>query len=63
MLPPPGLTYTPQFSADMVTWRDSTATPVVLADDGVNQIVSVPYPVFIAGKKARFFRINVTINP
>jgi Cadherin-like beta sandwich domain/Abnormal spindle-like microcephaly-assoc'd, ASPM-SPD-2-Hydin/Cadherin domain len=58
-----GLTYTPQFSADMITWQDSTATPVVLADDGVNQIVSVPYPVFIAGKKARFFRISVTINP
>jgi hypothetical protein len=55
-----GLTYTPQFSADMVTWQNSTATPVVLADDGTNQIVSVPYPVFIAGKKARFFRINVT---
>ena len=58
-----GLTYTPQFSPDMVTWQDSAATPIVFADDGVNQIVSVPYPVFIAGKKARFFRINVTINP
>ena len=58
-----GLTYTPQFSADMTTWQSSVATPTVLADDGTNQIVSVPYPVFIAGKKARFFRINVTINP
>jgi hypothetical protein len=58
-----GLTYTPQFSPDMITWQDSAATPTVLADDGTNQIVSVPYPVFIAGKKARFFRISVTINP
>jgi hypothetical protein len=58
-----GLTYTPQFSPDMITWQDSAATPAVLADDGTNQIVSVPYPVFIAGKKARFFRISVTINP
>ena len=58
-----GLTYTPQFSADMSTWQNSAAVPVVLAADGVNQIVSVPYPVFIAGKKARFFRISVTLAP
>ena len=58
-----GVTYTPQFSADMNTWQNSAAVPAVLADDGVNQIVSVPYPVFIAGKKARFFRISVTLAP
>ena len=58
-----GLTYTPQFSADLLTWADSAAAPAVLADDGVNQIVSVPYPAFIAGKKARFFRISVALAP
>ena len=58
-----GLTYTPQFSASMATWANSAAVPVVLADDGVNQIVSVPYPPFVGGKKARFFRISVTLAP
>ena len=58
-----GLTYTPQFSADMSAWQNSAAVPAVLADDGVNQIVSVPYPVFIAGKKARFFRVSVALVP
>ncbi len=58
-----GLTYTPQFSADLITWVNSTVMPAVLADDGVNQIVSVPYPAFLAGKKARFFRISATLAP
>src|SRR5678816_4335923 len=58
-----GLIYTPQFSADLATWVNSTAVLVVLADDGVNQIVSVPYPAFIAKKKARFFRISVALAP
>jgi hypothetical protein len=58
-----GLTYSPQFSADLQTWVPSAVVPTVLADDGTNQIVSVPYPPFVGGKKARFFRISVTIAP
>jgi hypothetical protein len=58
-----GLTYTPQFSANLTTWQDSAAVPAVLADNGTHQVVSVPYPPFIAGKKARFFRISVTKAP
>ena len=58
-----GLTYTPQFSAILNTWQDSATVPTVLADDGTYQIVSVPYPPFIGGKKARFFRISVTKAP
>ena len=58
-----GLTYTPQFSADMLTWANSAAVPAVLADDGTYQIGSVPYPPFVGGKKARFFRISVTLAP
>ncbi len=58
-----GLTYTPQFSATMSVWANSATVPTVLADDGTNQIVSVPYPFFVAGKKARFFRISLTIAP
>ncbi len=57
------LTYTPQFSADLATWQNSAATPAVLADDGTFQVVSVPYPPFIAGKKARFFRVMVNLSP
>jgi hypothetical protein len=57
-----GLTYTPQFSADMTTWFNSATVPTVLADDGTHQIVSVPYPPFVGGgKKARFFRISVSL--
>ena len=58
-----GLIYTPQFSADLITWQSSTAIPVVLATSGDLQVVSVPYPMFVGGKKARFFRITVTLAP
>jgi len=56
-----GLTYTPQFSADLNVWQNSTDTPVVLADDGTWQVCSVPYPLFVSGKKAKFFRISVSM--
>ena len=58
-----GLTYAPQFSGDLVTWLPGTAAPTVLADDGTHQVVSIPYPPFVGGKKARFFKISVTIAP
>jgi hypothetical protein len=57
-----GVTYATQFSADLNTWSTSTATPVILADDGTYQIVSVPYPPFIGGQKARFFRVSLTLS-
>jgi hypothetical protein len=55
-----GLTYTVQFSATLSSWVASTATPTVLADDGVYEAVAVPYPFFVNGRKARFFRVLVT---
>ena len=58
-----GLTYTVQFSADLNSWTSSAAAPTVLADDGTFQIVSVPYLPFVHGKKARFFRVQVSIAP
>jgi hypothetical protein len=58
-----GLTYTPQFSAGLSTWEDSAVVPTVLADDGAHQIVSVPYPPFVGGIKACFFRMRVTMAP
>lgn len=55
-----GLTYTAQFSADLSSWVSSTATPTAVAEDGAMQVVEVPYPFFINGRKARFFQISVT---
>ena len=57
------VSYTPQFSADLSTWQNSGAVPAVLADDGVNQIVSVPWPTFSGENSARFFRISVSLVP
>lgn len=54
-----GLSYTVEFSGDLSTWRASTSTPLVLADDGEIQAVSVPYPFFVNGKKASYFRVKV----
>ena len=58
-----GLTYTVQFSADLTTWKTSAAVPTVLVDAGTCQIVSVPYPPFVNGRKARFFRVAVGTGP
>lgn len=54
------LSYAVQFSATLASWVTSTATPTVVADDGVFEVVSVPYPFFVNGRKARFFRVQVT---
>jgi hypothetical protein len=58
-----GLTYRPQFSADLVTWVDATAAPGVRADDGEIEVVSVVAPAFIKGMPARFFRVQVSQTP
>jgi len=58
-----GLTYTPHFSADLLTWQPSYEEPTVLADDGTYQVVSVPYPVLVDGNKPRFSRLGVTLAP
>ena len=59
-----GLTYTVEFSpANLAPWTESAAVPAVLADNGTYQVVSVPFPPFIGGKKARFFRVRTTLSP
>jgi Bacterial Ig domain/Cadherin-like beta sandwich domain/HYR domain/Galactose oxidase, central domain/Kelch motif/Regulator of chromosome condensation (RCC1) repeat len=58
-----GLIYTARFSANMATWQSSVITPTILATDGTHEVVSVPYPFFIAGKKVRFFQISVSAAP
>lgn len=56
------LSYRVEFSGDLSTWKASTSTPVILAENSEMQVVSVPYPFFVNGKKARFFRVKVTSN-
>ncbi len=59
-----GLTYTVEFCATLGgAWQARTVTPTVLADDGDYELVSVPYPFFVGGKKARFFHVKVSIAP
>jgi hypothetical protein len=58
-----GLTYTVQFSADLITWQSSAVAPTVVADDGIYEVVTVRYPFFLnSGQKARFFRVSITPN-
>lgn len=54
-----GLAYSVEFSGDLATWQTSSSTPVVLAQDEEVEVVSVPYPLFLNGKKAGFFRVRV----
>lgn len=59
-----GLRYWVQFSGDLGTWATSGATPALVASDSEMEVVSVPYPFFVNGKKARFFRVVVDfVNP
>ena len=55
-----GVGYTVEFSPDLIAWVASADIPAVLADNGTVQAVTVPYPLFINGQKARFFRVIVT---
>ena len=55
-----GLVYTPEFSGDLVNWAASNVTPTVIADGGEVEAVSISYPFFAAGRKARYFRVGVS---
>lgn len=58
-----GLRYQVQFSADLAAWTTSAAVPVVLAGDAEYEAVSVPWPFFVEGRKARFFRMIIDFFP
>ncbi len=58
-----GLVYQVQFSGDLITWATSSATPTIVASDAETDAVTVPYPFFVGGKKARFFRVSVSQTP
>lgn len=64
--------YAWQFSSDLADWEASDdapapgwfIAPTVLATQGDYQLVEVPYPLFLDnGKKARFFRTEVSLVP
>ena len=55
-----GLVYEVEFSGDLVTWQTSAAIPAVIGGDSEMDAVTVPYPLFVNGRKARFFRVQVT---
>jgi hypothetical protein len=63
-----GLTYTVQFSADLATWTDETATPTVLTaagSPGEMEVVGISFPATVplqgGGNAApKFFRVRVT---
>lgn len=64
--------YAWQFSSDLADWEASDdapapgwfEAPTVLATDGDYQLVEAPYPLFLDnGKKARFFRVVVSLVP
>jgi hypothetical protein len=54
-----GLSYVVEFSGDLLTWSPSSAVPTVVAQDGVIQAVTVPFPVLADGLPARFFHVKV----
>ena len=58
-----GLTYTVEFSADLVTWESIVSEPVpdLLDWDAEIEVVSVPYPSALStGAKPQYFHIVVT---
>lgn len=54
-----GITYTIRFSADLAFWETSTEAPTVLDTVGNVELVSVNYPLFVRGRRARFFVITI----
>ncbi|GEP45446.1 HYR domain-containing protein [Brevifollis gellanilyticus] len=55
-----GLTYTVEMSPDLSFWNPATTPPTVLADDGLHEVLSVPFP---PAQDRYFFRVKVTASP
>lgn len=54
-----GLVYRPRFSPDLAAWTDAAAEPVVIASEGLLELVSLPFPATSGGEPRRFFRVEV----
>jgi len=58
-----GLSYTVEFSSDLINWQPTSATPTVVSDNGGDyEVVEVPRPFFVGNSKALFFRISVVFE-
>lgn len=56
-----GMTYTVQFSDDLLHWQPSADTPTLVASDGTLDALTLPFPIMShSGQKARFAKITVT---
>jgi hypothetical protein len=55
-----GVTVRPVFSSALAGWTESAGEPVVIADDGEIQVISVPFP---EGSGRSFFRVEVSLAP
>jgi hypothetical protein len=60
----PLISYLPQFSRNLTAWPAATTPLVVLADDGVLQVVSHRFPVTIGGLRSsnKYFRLHVAAS-
>ena len=64
-----GLTYTPQFASELEEWVTVNTTPIVMANEGNDEVdaVYIPYPKFIQTsrgyEKPKFFRVGVSLAP
>lgn len=56
-----GLTYTCEFSSDLVTWSAVDGAPLVIAEDAEMEAVSVAFPSLVNGLPPRFFRLVVSM--
>ena len=54
------VTYTVQFSDDLVNWTNATNAPSVIGSNSTFEAVSVDDNVFVPAKTVRFGRVRVT---
>lgn len=54
-----GLAYEVEFTSDFVTWHSTPHDPAVLAEDGILEVVSIPFPASITNHATGFFRVIV----
>jgi hypothetical protein len=55
-----GVTVRPVFSSNLLDWAESGEEPVVVADDGLIEVISVPFPA--VGARA-YFRVAALLAP
>lgn len=58
-----GLTYSVEFSADLMLWEVASATPVIVAWDDDYEACSVPFPLLVGEQQPRFFRVRIQTTP